>query len=180
MVELMVVVAIMTILAALAAPSFTPIIERWRVRQISESMQSTLFVARSEAMKRGGRVVIKKYEANAIEGCTSAPSSNDWDCGWYVFYDANNDGNRDKDATGDKAEPLLQSIAPPKNVKITFGEQQKLLRLDRYGLPDNLTATTTASWQMFPIKADNTSPAALRVCLALGGRVKAIKGADAC
>ena len=36
-IELLVVVAIVAILTALAAPSFTPLIERWRVRQARES-----------------------------------------------------------------------------------------------------------------------------------------------
>ena len=36
-VELMVVVAIVAILAALAGPSFAPLIERWRVRDAAEA-----------------------------------------------------------------------------------------------------------------------------------------------
>jgi type IV fimbrial biogenesis protein FimT len=53
-IELMVTVAILAVLAGIAAPSFNPIIERWRVRQVSEELQSTLYFARSEAVKRGG------------------------------------------------------------------------------------------------------------------------------
>ena len=46
-IELMVVVSIIAILTALAAPSFTPLIENWRVREASEQLQSTLYYARS-------------------------------------------------------------------------------------------------------------------------------------
>ncbi|MFO1182403.1 Tfp pilus assembly protein FimT/FimU, partial [Ottowia sp.] len=49
-IELMVTVAILAILATLAAPSFTGIMERWRVRQAAEGLQSTLYYARSEAI----------------------------------------------------------------------------------------------------------------------------------
>ena len=57
-IELMVVVSIVAILAALAAPSFTPLIERWRVRSAIEHLTSTLYFARSEAIKRGGGITI--------------------------------------------------------------------------------------------------------------------------
>ncbi|MBP6653225.1 MAG: prepilin-type N-terminal cleavage/methylation domain-containing protein, partial [Xylophilus sp.] len=54
--EVMVVVSILAVLAALAAPSFTPMIERWRVRQAVEATTSMLYYARSEGVKRGGNV----------------------------------------------------------------------------------------------------------------------------
>ncbi|MGL6206135.1 MAG: pilus assembly FimT family protein, partial [Giesbergeria sp.] len=57
-IELMVVVAIVAVLAALAAPSFTPLIERWRVRQAAENLTSSLYFARSEAIKRGGGIAL--------------------------------------------------------------------------------------------------------------------------
>ena len=56
--EVMVVVAIIAVLAALAGPSFTPIIERWRVRSAAEDLTSTFYLARSEAIKRGGGITI--------------------------------------------------------------------------------------------------------------------------
>ena len=74
--EVMVVVAIIAVLAALAGPSFTPLIERWRVRQAVENLQSTLFYARSEAIKRGGNVSIRKT-ANG-DGCTNASANTQW------------------------------------------------------------------------------------------------------
>jgi len=43
-IELMVVVAIVAILAALAGPSFTPLIERWRVRSAAENLTSSLYL----------------------------------------------------------------------------------------------------------------------------------------
>jgi len=66
----MVVVAIVAVLAALAGPSFAPLIERWRVRDAAEGLTSTLYYARSEAIKRGGGIAI-----DATGG---------WDQGWKV------------------------------------------------------------------------------------------------
>lgn len=58
-IELMVVVSIVAILAALATPSFTPLIERWRVRSAAEDLTSTIYYARSEAIKRGGGITVE-------------------------------------------------------------------------------------------------------------------------
>jgi type IV fimbrial biogenesis protein FimT len=41
LIETLVVMGIVAVLAALAGPSFTPMIERWRVRDATESIQSS-------------------------------------------------------------------------------------------------------------------------------------------
>ena len=74
MIELMVVVSILAILTAIAAPSFKGLIESWRVKQEVEGLQSAIFYARSEAIKRGGGVVLQKI-ANTTDGCTLASSN---------------------------------------------------------------------------------------------------------
>lgn len=106
-IELMVAVAILAVLASLAAPSFMPIIERWRVRQAVEELQSSYF-ARSEAIKRSGGIVIQK-SANTAQCTTSAKQ--EWDCGWFVCEDANNNGKCDN------TEAVLQSFDTPSRFK---------------------------------------------------------------
>ena len=71
LIELMVAVSVLALLAALAAPSFNPLIERWRVRGTLEDLQTTLYHARSEAIQRGG-------------GVTITATDNDWANGWTV------------------------------------------------------------------------------------------------
>jgi type IV fimbrial biogenesis protein FimT len=66
----MVVVAIIAVLAALAGPSFTPLIERWRVRDAAETLTSSIYYARSEAIKRGGNIIIIKNPNSGA--CTTA------------------------------------------------------------------------------------------------------------
>ena len=56
-IELLVVVSIIAVLAALAGPSFAQMIESWRVRDATESLRSTLIFARSEAINRGVHIV---------------------------------------------------------------------------------------------------------------------------
>ena len=84
-IELLVVIAVLAVLAALAAPSFVPLMEKWRVRQVSEALQSSLYFARSEAIKRGGGVAIHKLP--------NAGTSADWSSGWQICIDANNNNN---------------------------------------------------------------------------------------
>jgi type IV fimbrial biogenesis protein FimT len=56
--ELMIIVAILGILAALAAPSFTSILERRKIIGAAEAIQSDLRWARSEAIKRNTDVTV--------------------------------------------------------------------------------------------------------------------------
>ena len=107
--EVMVTVGILAILAALAAPSFQPLIDKWRVQQTVENMKSTLYYARSEAIKRGGRVGIQKNDD--VADCT-ASTSQEWGCGWFVFEDVNDDGK------WQSTEARLQTVTTPANINV--------------------------------------------------------------
>ena len=80
LIETLIVTAIAAVLIALAAPSFGTTIDRWRVRKAVESMTSTLYYARSEAIKRGGGVGIQK-NPKTTPGCTLANTNQEWGCG---------------------------------------------------------------------------------------------------
>ena len=162
-IELMVVVSIISILAALAAPSFTPLIENWRVREASEQLQSTLYYARSEAIKRGGQVVIQKIPNNP-NGCTSATDNSDWDCGWIVCQDTN--GNGACNAT----EPVLQRIDAPARVQVTRTSGGKSIKLNRWGLVDG----DWLGFSLVPLEKPTTHPGARGVCMSSGGRIRII------
>lgn len=70
-IELMVTVAILAVLTTLAAPSFTPLMERWRVRQAAEELQSTIYCACSETVKRGGSVTVVTNTGDWFHGWTA-------------------------------------------------------------------------------------------------------------
>lgn len=105
MIELMVTIAILAVLAALAAPSFNPIIERYRTRQAAEDLQGTLYLARSEAIKRGGGVTVE-----AVGG--------DWAGGWAVKA-----GGAD-----------LQTTAAPTKITATNVDGNGTITTDRWGM----------------------------------------------
>ena len=63
--ELMIVVAIAGILAAIAIPSFTSLGESQRVKSASFEMYALLNIARSEAIKRNGDVTVAVVKAGS-------------------------------------------------------------------------------------------------------------------
>lgn len=162
-IELMVVISIVAILAALAGPSFTPLIENWRVRESAEQLQSTLHYARSEAIKRGGRVVIQKIPNNT-NGCTTASGTRAWDCGWIVCHDTNDNG------TCNAAEPVLQRIESSAKVHVNRTGGGASIQLNRWGLVDG----TWLGFNLIPLDKTVSHVAARGVCMSSGGRVRII------
>lgn len=152
-IELMVVVAIVAVLAALAGPSFTPMIERWRVRQTAEALQSSIYLARSEAIKRGGGITI-----DATGG---------WDQGWRVTH------------TQGATTTELQVVPAPSNVALTQAALQ--LFVDRWGMvsTNNNGAATTTNFLIYPTGKSGSSNA-IRLCISAGGRILQKAAGAAC
>lgn len=161
LIEAMVAAAIVAVLAALAAPSFSATIERWRVRQAVESMTTTLYYARSEAIKRGGQVVIHKLPNNT-NNCTSATGTRDWDCGWIVCHDTNSSG------TCTSSDPVLQRIETPANVQVSRTGGGASIKLNRWGLVDG----AWLGFSLVPLDKPTTHPGARGVCMSSGGRIR--------
>ena len=87
LIETMVVVSILGILAAIAVPSFKSTIESNRRATYANQLFEDLAFARSEAIKRGMRVVVCPYTTGS-----QCNATNNWSSGWMVYVDANNDG----------------------------------------------------------------------------------------
>lgn len=155
-IELMVVVAIVAVLAALAGPSFTPLIERWRVRSATENLTSSLYFARSEAIKRGGGIAI-----DATGG---------WDQGWKVTHTQNG-------ATTD-----LQLIAAPSKLALVQSNTKTKLLVDRWGMLSETDggAPAAMSFLLKPKGKTDTDYSALRLCVTLGGRIVQKQQGAAC
>jgi type IV fimbrial biogenesis protein FimT len=71
LVELLVTISIVAILLSLAVPSFSDLILNQQVRVSAGDLQTSLFYARSEAIKRAADVNV-------------VPSGGDWKNGWTV------------------------------------------------------------------------------------------------
>lgn len=160
MLEVMVVVAIMAVLAALALPSFTPLMERWRVRDSTEALTSALYYARSEAIKRGGNVTIRK-EATGTNGCTLATGNASWDCGWFVFVDLNENGAQTA------GEEILKRFTIPANIQVTRSVNSAFIRFDRWG-----RASAPFGFSLVPLNKSTSNPASRGLCMSSGGRIR--------
>lgn len=164
-IELMVTIAILAVLASLAAPSFKPLIERWRVRQTVEGLQSTLYYARSEAIRRGGGIVVEKLPKDS-NGCPLAAGNADWDCGWTVYVTAGHNGLLNG--------LELRRMDAPASTTVTrsgAGTNAHRIRLDRWG---NLDGATALEFVVAPHPTGNSSPATKGLCVAPGGRIRII------
>ena len=86
LIELLVVIAIAGIFTAIAIPSFSESIQNSRVKELSSNFSFSLYLAQSEAVKRGVQVSIEPKQS----------SGNEWQNGWNVFVDPNANGVLDK------------------------------------------------------------------------------------
>lgn len=98
LVELMFGIALLAILIALAAPSFTRLINANRLTTMTDSFYTALILARNESLTRNAPMILCK----SSDGATCV-TTGDWQQGWILFEDTDNDGA--KHATD---EPVLK------------------------------------------------------------------------
>jgi type IV fimbrial biogenesis protein FimT len=90
MIELMVTISIAAILVSMAAPSFQSLIVQSRLTTQANQLITSLHYARSEAVKRGGRVTV----CTSDNGATCVAGSS-WQDGWIIFSDRGATGTLD-------------------------------------------------------------------------------------
>lgn len=169
-IEILVTIAIIGVLAALAGPNFKDTLERWRVRQAVESMTATVYYARSEAIKRGGNITIRK-EPNNTGGCTIAPNNADWGCGWVVFVDTNGNG------TQQAGEETLQTYPGNTGVDVTVVGSSGSILVNRWGAMSGLGAK---AFIFVPLNENTSHKASAAICVSSGGRVRTVSGDGTC
>lgn len=108
LVEALVVVALVAVMAALAAPSLKAFLVRRAVDSAVSTLASDYRLARSEAVKRTGYVTICRSPDGA--GCSPADAPGSWHDGWIVFTDA--DANRRVNGTDEvlRVQPRLTGL----------------------------------------------------------------------
>lgn len=90
LVEFLLVLGVMSVLAALAAQTLSGLGESVQMRALNNDLLVHLRLARSEAILRGGRVV-----ACTASSPTACSTNAGWHQGWLVFVDDNNNGRLD-------------------------------------------------------------------------------------
>lgn len=96
LIELMVVVFILGIIAAFAAPSFNSVMRSINTDSNVSSIRSALMLARTEAVNIQSTVTVCSSTDSA-----TCDGDEDWSVGWIVFHDVNANAvfNDDGDAT---------------------------------------------------------------------------------
>ncbi|MBT9464957.1 GspH/FimT family pseudopilin [Hydrogenophaga sp.] len=163
LIELMVVVAMLGVLAALAAPSFADMLRRMRVESMREELQASLANARVEAISRGQSVVLRRTDP-----CPQVQAPLDWDCGWTAFADLNGNG------TLNAGEPVLHVVQGKPGVSLRRPPGASIVTISRFGHPP------IARIDIFPSGAGFNAADGVAVCLARSGRIRAVDGAMAC
>ena len=106
LIELMIVVAVATVLLGFGIPSMTALMNSNKLTAASNALLSSMRLARSEAFKRNGRVVLCKSRDGAA--CIMAGG---WEQGWIVFHDADGNGERDEgEVIIERGNPLPDSL----------------------------------------------------------------------
>ena len=166
LIEAMVSIAVLAILAALAVPNLSSLLQRYQVDDTREAFFASVNLARTEAIRQGQRVVIRR-----LTGCGHAGSAgNDWSCGWRVFADANNDNVQ---AAG---EATLQELTGSSATTVVKANpvNPDYLAVDVYG-------QVTQSGQRFEIyPAGKSVIDGQLVCFSTGTRMRWLKAATSC
>lgn len=89
MLELLIVIVIVAILAAMVGPSFTSNIARNQINTVRDSLARSAQFARIEAIKR--RMPVTVCTSRNFRRCSG---SRDWHEGWMIFVDENGNGRR--------------------------------------------------------------------------------------
>jgi type IV fimbrial biogenesis protein FimT len=88
LIETLAVIALLVVTAVLAMPSFAAWRMRDQVDARAKALLATLAYARSEALRRGTRVIVCRVDAARAclaAGQRCAGDIADWACGWAVF-----------------------------------------------------------------------------------------------
>jgi type IV fimbrial biogenesis protein FimT len=166
LIELLVVLAIAAILFAAGLPSFQDFIREQRVRSIASDMVGDFALARAEAVRFSGRVVIARA---GFGNCTVAGAA--WSDGWCMFIDNNANNTADagemlkvRQAVGGQVR-ICSAAADFANT-IIFGPRGQVIRTAAIGANDGMTITD-----------DSTGPADSRtrtLMFGLVGRVTTV------
>ncbi|MES2192146.1 MAG: GspH/FimT family pseudopilin [Pseudomonadota bacterium] len=166
--EVMVVLAVIAILTALAGPSFTGIFQSNAVSSNVNAFMSDLRFARSEAIRRGGTVVMCRSDAPEAAtptcGSGSGPGGNGWVSGWIIFQDR--DGSQDYSSAGDDGQ-LLKVQGPITNLDTIVEASSTKFQFVGTGRMKNLSSATALQ---FGSNMPNTRQR--MVCVNASGRAR--------
>lgn len=160
--ELLVVLTLMGVLLGMAVPALSAALDARRLGAVAHAFYFSLQFSRSEAIKRGGRVVMCKSGSG-----TACSRMGSWEQGWIVFHDVNNN------AQVDAGEPVLQreqAVAAPLRIS-----GNTLVESYISYTPLGHTSTTGGGLQVGTLtvcQSDPSRPAGLQIVISTTGRTR--------
>ncbi len=168
LIELMVTIGIIGIMTFVAIPSLTDTLNRMAVNSAARAINTSLSLARSEAVKRSRNVSI----CPSTSGTDCATGK--WADGWIVFIDANGDADGASGSV-DSGDEVLRVFAALADIKVTVSPTTNLMTYDNKGY-GRLGAVTT--FTLCPV--DNYSSNARQVEISMSGRGRTITSGVTC
>lgn len=130
LIEVMIVIVIVGVLLAVAAPGFSNLIGNNRMVSELYLLRSTLNNARSEAMARRTPVVV----CPTTDGATCA-DSDDWSTGYFSYVDS--------DDPNDPVDEIIQLETEARSVNMVFNNAARQIRFGSQGIALNFAGTIT-------------------------------------
>jgi type IV fimbrial biogenesis protein FimT len=163
LVEIMISIAVLGVLIAIAIPSFSNTIKRYRINAIRDELTASLQMARSEAIRRGVQIIVMRNTANCV---FDMPDSQDWHCGWRLVVDLNNNGSVGA------SEEIIQNTILQTGYMLghpNAGSPSKIIA-NRWGQFSPLANRFVIS----PIATGVSDPETSTICINSGGRIRYI------
>lgn len=165
LIELMVVIAIMAILAAIAIPSFREYARNSALVATTNQLVNAIETSKGEALKRNMRVVISPQDGSA------------WRSGWHVFVDANNNLTFDAgDVFVQKVEALPDFLDISASANSTAASASPYLLFDGSGFPRDAESAAFAANTLSVNRNDvSGSHTIRRIMIGASGRVRSCR-----
>ena len=163
LVELMVTLAVAIILLAVGMPLFSGIVGSNRATTQANELVSALKLARSEAVKRGAEVIVCSAKDGEYEECGVAE---DWTDGWFVYWDANEDGSLDPE----EVLRTWEALSASSTLNVTGG--------DSVAFQSTGDASGAFTFELDNADATGSDKDAAKRCITvtLSGQVRAARG----
>ena len=135
--ELLIVIAVVALLAALAAPLFSNFVRNERIVAEANDLVASFHLARTEALKRNRRVTICK-SSNADATTPACDGNARWEDGYIIFTDGN--------PTTSTAANAVFEPAPPDDEVLIKGQPRLAGQLTLRPRPADPTITSYVSY----------------------------------
>jgi type IV fimbrial biogenesis protein FimT len=167
--ELMIVVAIGAILMTVAVPAFNDVVKTTRLKGHVSTFRQALMEARQLAVNQGQPVTICR--SNDQSSCTS---NNQWENGWIIFLDDNDDGARDTSSgSSETLKTVQQGLSANYSLRSTGSTTS--IRFQSSGAPVNAGGSTFSLCGPEGDKSDGRD-----IGLNVAGRAQVTEGASSC